>query len=957
MRLPRPGLFGLFLTGFLFLTPPAAAQQGTLLGTVTDLDTGLPIDGVQIQIYGPANPTGTLSNAEGDYRIELPAGVYGLGVIHVAYMDERYERIRVSNGETTRFDIQIKSKALELSPLQITVNRSPVPEKQVEAPAAVYLVGATEISERIAPTPVEHLRNTPGVDIITHGLQATNVVIRGFNNIFSGSLHALTDHRLAGVPSLRVNLVHFVPSNNEDIDRMEVVLGPGSALYGPNTANGVLHILTKSPLDPSSQGTTLSLSGGERSFWQGMFRSAFLLTDDLGVKVSGQYLQGDEWEFVDPVEEPARLKAEANPGLCQAELVALRDFTQSSASLSCSRIGQRDFDTKRYSFEARADYRFLDDGTAVLTYGRTNASGVELTGLGAGQTDSWIYQFYQARVNKGRFFAQGYLNTSDAGDSFLLRDGVPLVDKSKLWVAQVQHGFDLYNGRQDFTYGFDFYGTRPDTEGTINGTYEDDDEMNEWGVYLQSKTGLLPKLDLVLAARLDDHSMLPDMVFSPRAALVFKTTEESSLRLTYNRAFSTPSSLNYFLDISGGFANEPLGSLGYSVRAFGTHKDGFGFHGSDGSLAMRSPFTPAVMGGQNELIPVDVAYGTFMWPAAVGAMAAGAGAAGSPLPANLIALLMGLTPAPGDLGVEVWNPVSGQVQPLASATVDDVPGVRESYTESYEVGWQGVLANRIRLSAALYYTKKNDFVSPLLLQTPMFRYNATDVSAYLDTALPAPLETLLYLGFLQQGLDQATAAAMAAGASAQIKGGIAAIPTGVVSSEEVATRGPDMIVTYRNVGDVDLWGADLGLSWFMTDDWTLNGSYSHVSKDYFEIGTGLYTSLNAPKDKATLAVAYRNGLKGFNGEARVRHTAEFPAESAGYVGTACIEGGKTGGVFEEDCVEAATLFDINLGYQIPTTNATVQFAVTNLFNTDYRSFVGVPYIGRFATLGLKVDLF
>ncbi len=111
-----------------------------------------------------------------------------------------------------------------------------------------------EIQERPVQTPVEHLRAAPGVDIISEGIQATNVVVRGFNNIFSGALHALTDHRLAGVPSLRVNLLHFIPSNNEDIDRMEVVLGPGSALYGPNTANGVLHILTKSPLDSASRG-------------------------------------------------------------------------------------------------------------------------------------------------------------------------------------------------------------------------------------------------------------------------------------------------------------------------------------------------------------------------------------------------------------------------------------------------------------------------------------------------------------------------------------------------------------------------------------------------------------------------------------------------------------------------------------------------------------------------------
>ena len=62
----------------------------------------------------------------------------------------------------------------------------------------------------------------------------------------------------------------------------------------------------------------------------------------------------------------------------------------------------------------------------MATYGRSSSSGIELTGLGGGQTEDWIYQFFQARVNKGRFFGQAYYNTSDAGGSILLQSGLPL---------------------------------------------------------------------------------------------------------------------------------------------------------------------------------------------------------------------------------------------------------------------------------------------------------------------------------------------------------------------------------------------------------------------------------------------------------------------------------------------------------------------------------------------------
>ncbi len=71
---------------------------------------------------------------------------------------------------------------------------------------------------------------------------------------------------------------------------------------------------------------------------------------------------------------------------CQAAPGDPRLRRRQRAANSCQRVGLRDFDLHRYGLEARADYRFADDGTAVFTYGRTSATGIELTGLGAGQT-------------------------------------------------------------------------------------------------------------------------------------------------------------------------------------------------------------------------------------------------------------------------------------------------------------------------------------------------------------------------------------------------------------------------------------------------------------------------------------------------------------------------------------------------------------------------------------------
>ncbi|HSM61513.1 MAG TPA: TonB-dependent receptor [Longimicrobiales bacterium] len=923
----------------LALPRPGAAQQSILTGRVTDVETGQGIDAAQVQVLGGAQSTGGLTDQTGRYRIQVPAGTHSIVVQRIGYREERFDGIEVPSGGTTTYDIQLTSVAVALGGIEVTA-ASRRAEKQVEAPATTHVVGSTEISERPTVTPTDHLREAPGVDIITHGVQATNVVVRGFNNIFSGALHVLTDHRLAGIPSLRVNLLHFVPANNEDVERMEVVLGPGSALYGPNTANGVLHILTKSPL--TSTGTTLSVAAGERNVFQGAFRSAFLVTDDLGFKISGQYMTGTEWRYTDPTEEAARLEAQANPQRCVA-LLMVRGYDQATATASCQRVGVRDFDLSRYGVEARADWRFTDDGTLVLTYGRTSATGLELTGLGAGLTEDWIYQFYQARLNKGRLFTQAYFNTSDAGDTYLLRDGVPLVDESRLLVGQIQHGLALADGRQDFTYGFDFYHTEPRTDGTINGSYEDEDEVDEWGLYLQSKTALSEQLDFIAAGRVDSHSMLDEDVWSPRAALVFKPVENQSLRLTYNRAFSTPSTLNLFLDISGGVAPDPLGPLGYTVRAYGTGKDGYSFQNPDGSLrGMRSPFNP---GGAGQLLPADPAV---MWALAVGVLRAQ-----GIIDDALAARLNQFAPAMTDVGIMLLDPNNPTPVPLQPGAIPDVPGLSESYTESVEVGWQGVLGNRIRVAADVYWMRKNDFVSPLILQTPLLLLNGQDVGGIVGPEL-VPEFTQAYM---QAGYDQQTAQQMAQQDVAALVTGIASLPVAVASSDQVQARGADLIATYLNVGDIDLWGADLAFSWFVNDRWTLNGTYSHISDDYFRIASSEPIALNAPKDKGTLSLAYRNAVAGFNAEGRVRFTSEFPAESAGYVGIRCVQRpGDPAGLFDEDCVEAATLVDLMLGYRIPNTRATAQLSVTNLFDSDYRSFVGVPSIGRFAMIRLKYDL-
>jgi len=210
------------------------------------------------------------------------------------------------------------------------------------------------------------------------------------------------------VHTLRLNANNFIPVTNEDIERIELVLGPGSALYGPNSANGVMHVITRSPF--TSGGTDVSIGFGERSLRKGSVRHAGMVNANLAYKISAQYYTGTDWKYNDPVEDAARAQ----------EVVDVADAADRT-------LKARDFDIQRQSVEARLDYRPTEEMTAILSYGYNQGDHIELTGLGAGQALDWSYNYVQTRFIYKDLFAQYFHNWSDAGDTFLLRTGTPVV--------------------------------------------------------------------------------------------------------------------------------------------------------------------------------------------------------------------------------------------------------------------------------------------------------------------------------------------------------------------------------------------------------------------------------------------------------------------------------------------------------------------------------------------------
>ncbi|MFZ9814453.1 MAG: TonB-dependent receptor [Candidatus Kapaibacteriota bacterium] len=874
------------------LTSVMAIAQGVLSGQVTGPD-GQGVPGVAVKLTSGKSTTGGFSDSRGRYAIKnVPNGSYTATFSCVGYQKQE-KQVNVS-GPTT-LNATLKETSIDMDVTIVTASR--VQQKASEAPASVSVIEPRAIREAPKNTPVEHLRGITGVDYSQTGISQQSVSVRGFNNVFTGALQTLTDYRLAGVPSLRVNIGYFVPASNEDIERIELVRGPASALYGPNAAQGVLNIITRSPF--SSQGTTVFLAGGLQNLMNAGIRHAGTLSDDLGYKISAQYFSANDWAFEDPVEAANRTAA-LKPGVNPDTL----------------KVGNRKNTHERYNVDAGLYYNLGENTMLQINTGVSQSiNTIEMTGLGAANGRNWRYSYVNAQVTSGDLFAQVFYNMSDAGQTYFLRTGNPIVDKSTLLGARLQHAYKV-NDDIRLTYGADMFSTNPVTEGTINGVNEDNDEYNEIGAYVQADIKLTKDLSLLGAIRGDRHSIIDELVFSPRVAAMYKLDENSSVRATFNQAFSNPGTNDLFLDLLStkdafGFSTaNPAFAVGVWGASAG--RNGYTFNRTGNSYNYISQFDPS---RSNWMPTTNVAN---MWQAVTGVITA------NPALAPLKTLLTSLAPTAIGGTIATLNPTTRQFIPMNPQDSLEVKKLRQTNTQTIELGYQGKLTDKLRVSLDVYHSTVTDFVSPLKVVTPNVFMNASEVVAHLKPKLKAAL--------MQGGMPEAQADATAN----QVCGAYAQVPIGTVSPNETTHKG-DILLAYKNYGELSYFGSDAAFTYELSPEFAISGSASWINQNIFagddlgEGGGADTIALNAPQYKSALSVMHRNADLGLNVGLQWRWVDAFRMNSGVYVGD----------------VQAYHMLDLNLNYAIPSFQGlSFNLTATNLLDNKVQQFIGAAAIGR-----------
>lgn len=936
--------FGFLLALTLLLAPTAHAQTGSISGTVIDAEDLFPLAGANVRVEDGSGAmiTGTATGVDGNYSISVAAGSYTLVASFTGY-SEQTRPVQVVAGQTVTADFELGA-GITLNTVVVSGSRRP--EKVLNAPSSISVLTAEDLASDVGTSSIEALRNTTGVDMAQTGVDRREVVLLGFNNAFSGATYVLTDYRQAAVPSLGVNIHSIMPNIGIDVDRVEVVRGPGSALYGPGVDSGVIHFITKSPFD--HPGTTVSVSGGERSYMGVQFRHAGVAPNEkFGYKITGTYGQADDWEMnpADPIDE-VQLRGDVVP--------RNNDFEKLNVNLSL-------------------EYKASDRTSLYANFGHSALTATVLSGIGTVQADGFGYQYGQVRLQSGNFFAQAYVNQNDAGDSFVYDqdfngDNVPdpVVDNGRQINLQAQYDWAM-SEKQNFILGADADLTRPDTEGTILGRNEDNDSINEYGAYVQSQTAVTPKLDLVGALRLDYNDVLESTTLSPRAGFVVKPANNHSFRVTYNRAFSSPGTNSNFLDIVA--ATSPLVARGRGSAG------GFTWERNSANLGLgaitdlqATSLLPTSL-GQLTAVGADL---TEMY----GLVYAGLSARGTAeitallnaqgLPVNqtttaqLVALMSpqftqvsGFTP-----GVMAkLNLTTGAIGEFVDDLTDISP-LDQTTTQTFEVGYKGFINNKISFTIDAYYTNKENFVGPLLLETPLVIVPnlGNDLTSALTSGIAG--NTTLVVGAaaafgaipdpsVWPALSDQQRAAITAQISSQIAGLVVALAepdfpsaVGIVQPAENNPgpgTAPELMLSYRNFGKVDYYGVDVSLDYFHNENFSFFANASFVSDDFFDAGEldedneNLAIALNAPTMKGKIGAKY-SADSGLTANFSLRHTEGFPISSGPYVGD----------------LPSFTLVDLGVGYDLSESvpGLKVDVGVNNALNEEHRQFIGAPLLGR-----------
>ena len=419
----------------------------------------------------------------------------------------------------------------------VVVSASKTEQKLVDAPATMTVIGAEHIERATSQNFAELLRTVPGLNITQVSARDINVTSRAPTGTLATGQLALLDGRSLYQDFFGFVMWDFLPINLNEIRQIEVIRGPASAVWGANAVYGVINVITKSPREMQGTSATVGLGTFERT---GDTHTGSLLY------ASGTHAQAinDRWAYKFSV------------GTYQQDAMSRpTGVIPGSPPPGTQYPPFRNTGTTQPKFDGRLDYDFADGRKLSFTGGVAGTQGIMHSGIGPfdidnGSTMGYGRASFQRKALRVAAFAQ---RLDGDATNLIARDPtgafIPFAFKTNTFDAELSN-VATFATRHVVTYGGNLRHNTFDLSIAPQG-----ENRTEFGVYGQDEIFLSDKFRWTLGARVDRFDYLNDLVFSPRTALLIKPRPDHTFRVSYNRAYRSPSVINNFLDVT---LTEPL---------------------------------------------------------------------------------------------------------------------------------------------------------------------------------------------------------------------------------------------------------------------------------------------------------------------------------------------------------------------------------------------------------------
>ena len=508
----------------MMLSAGASNTDAHIYGHIIDKATGEHLPYIVVVLKGTT--IGVTTESTGHYLMrDIPEGTYTIEVAAIGYKTERRE-ITIKKGISYEVNFTLEEDLIQIEGVIVSATRSETTRRM--SPTLVNVVGMDIYDRTNSTTVAQGLSFQPGVRVENNcqncGFQ--QVRINGLDGQYT---QILIDSRpifsaLAGVYG-----IEQLPANM--VDRVEVMRGGGSALFGSSAIAGTINIITKEPVRNSASisHTTTSI-GGSSALHNTTDINASIVSEDnkLGLAIFGQNTSKNAWD--------------ANGD----------GFTELS-KISGQTAGFRGYVKTGLYSKITAEYHHLEEfrrGGDNLYLPPHEAMIAEQTKHGintGGLKFDWFSRDQKHRLNT--FASIQHINR----DSYYGAGKDPNAYGMTLdltWVggAQYIYKFDrCIFMPADLTAGLEYnedylrdnmwgYGRQTDQTVRIASAYAQNEWKNEkWGI--------------LIGGRLDKHNLIDGLIFSPRANIRYNPTENINFRASYSYGFRAPQAFDEDLHI------------------------------------------------------------------------------------------------------------------------------------------------------------------------------------------------------------------------------------------------------------------------------------------------------------------------------------------------------------------------------------------------------------------------